>query len=208
MTTPRGLDPSRKLPFVCLGSECPNTCCGPFHGTRALQAALTHADLGAVLLGINDPPEPEGVVSIFALIRLSDTDLRWLQDAGLDRMVVRRGTMEQPAYYLKIREDGTCAALDSDRRCKIYAHRPTLCRAFPFYFDLFAGLSMVSSCPGVDAGQSTVGELQTEILAAVEMYELWLAEVRSALEGGSAGGASAPVGRSGPGRTGPGGSAH
>lgn len=190
--TPLRLDPHQKLPFVCLGSACPNTCCGPFHGTRALQAALTHGDLGAILRGVNDPPETGQSGSIFALIRLTDKDVKRLQDAGLDHVIIRRGSIEQPSYYLRLQPDGTCAALTSDKLCSIHPHRPTVCRAFPFYFDLFAGLSMVSSCPGVNAGESTVKELETEINAALEMYQFWLAEIRAAMESASESEASKP----------------
>lgn len=181
MAMSSGLDLGRKFPFVCLGSACPNTCCGPYHGTRALQAALTQGDLGAVLRGAGDREEPEEGVSIFALIRLTDEDVQRLQAAGLDHMIVRRGSLEKPSYYLRLRPDGACSALTSDNLCSIHPHRPTLCRAFPFYFDLFAGLSMVASCPGVNAGESTVKELETEIRAAVAMYEFWVAQVRAAL---------------------------
>ena len=174
------ISPGRTLPFACLGSDCPNTCCGPFHGTRALQAALSHGDLGNVLRGAGDPPERGQLeVSLFALIRLLEVDVKRLQDAGLDHLIVRRGAADQPAYYLKLEPDGTCSALRSDKLCSIHSHRPTLCRAFPFYFDLFAGLSLVASCPGVNAGETPVEELQGEVEAAKAMYQFWLDSTRA-----------------------------
>jgi Fe-S-cluster containining protein len=117
-------------------------------------------------------------INIFAEIRLTAEDVERLQDAGLDSLIVRRGAPERPGYYMRLQPDGTCAALSADRLCGIHPHRPTLCRAFPFYVDLFAGLSMVSSCPGVGAGEQTVEELKTEIQAAIDMYEFWLAQMR------------------------------
>jgi len=183
-TRPSPLDPKRTIPFVCLGSRCPNTCCGPFHGTGALQAFLTHGDLGKKLRGPHDPEEPDEAqsLSIFAQIRLTPKDVHRLQEAGLDHMIVRRGNPDELAHYLSLKPDGTCAALTSDKLCGIYPHRPTMCRAFPFYFDLFAGLAMVSSCPGVGAGESTIKDLEVEIRAAIEMYEYWLNNVRAALK--------------------------
>jgi Fe-S-cluster containining protein len=171
--TPQGIPADRRLPFVCLGSECPNTCCGPFHGTRALHAALTPHDLGAAL---GEPSEtlPSDAASIFAQIRLTPADVERLQRAGLDHLIVRRGSIDQPDYYMRLRPDGTCSALSDNKLCSIHPHRPTICRAFPFYLDIFAGLTMVSSCPGVGAGEQTVEELREEITAAADMYRYWL----------------------------------
>lgn|GEM_PF-1293636 len=173
--SPQGLQPDRLLPFTCLGSSCPNTCCGPFHGTRALQPVLSHADLGTVL-GRDGDGDAERV-SIFAQIRLTDVDVLRLQSAGLDHLITRRGDLSAPQYYMKLDSDGSCAALARDGLCGIHAQRPTICRAFPFYVDLFAGLSMVGSCPGVGAGEQTVEKLQPEIDAASEMYEFWLRQL-------------------------------
>jgi Fe-S-cluster containining protein len=174
---PQGLSPERRIPFVCLGSSCPNTCCGPFHGTRALESALTQADLGPVL-GESSRNEIERSINIFAEIRLTPEDIERLQDAGLDSLIVRRGSADQPTHYMRLQPDGTCAALSPDRLCGIHPHKPTICRAFPFYVDLFAGLTMVSSCPGVGAGEQTVHDLETEIQAAIDMYQFWLAEMQ------------------------------
>jgi Fe-S-cluster containining protein len=176
--------PDRRVPYVCLGSECPNTCCGPFHGTRALSALTSSHELGEIILGPCDPHEQDTAddISVFAQIRLMDSDVMRLQGAGLDNMIVRRGLTAKPVYYLRLLSDGTCASLSVDRVCTIYHARPTLCRAFPFYFDLFAGLSMVESCPGVGAGESAVVDVRESIKAAVEMYESWLADVRSAMD--------------------------
>lgn len=173
--SPQGLDPDRLLPFTCLGSKCPNTCCGPFHGTRALEPVLSHADLGAVLG--NDADVDAERVSIFAQIRLTDADVQRLQAAGYDHLIVRRGDISAPQYYMKLEPDGTCAALANDGLCSIHPDRPTICRAFPFYIDLFAGLSMVGSCPGVGAGDQSVEKLQPEIDASVAMYQFWLAQL-------------------------------
>lgn len=174
--SPQGLQGDRLLPFTCLGSSCPNTCCGPFHGTRALEPVLSHADLGSVL-GTDSDVGAERI-SIFAQIRLTESDMQRLQSAGLDHLITRRGDITAPQYYMKLDADGSCAALAKDGLCSIHPNRPTICRAFPFYIDLFAGLSMVGSCPGVGSGEQTVEKLRPEIDAAVDMYEFWLQQLR------------------------------
>jgi Fe-S-cluster containining protein len=170
------LGTGRMLPFTCLGSECPNTCCGPFHGTRALQAILSQDDLGPVLGGDADVDADR--VSIFAQIRLTEEDVHRIQEAGLDHFIVRRGTVEAPHYYMKLKPDGSCSALANDGLCSIHSHRPTICRAFPFYIDMFAGLAMISSCPGVGAGEQPVEALETEIAAAIDIYGFWIEQLR------------------------------
>jgi Fe-S-cluster containining protein len=166
-----GLQADRKIPFVCLGSDCPSSCCGPFHGTRALQAVLSIDDLGPTL---GEPRPSSDHTSIFAQIRLTPEDVARLQRAGLDRLMVYRGEQSRPAYYLRLKEDGTCAALTSKGVCSIHPDRPTICRAFPFYLDLFAGLAMVEACPGVGAGEQPLHDLAEEVNAAVKMYKFWI----------------------------------
>lgn len=173
---PQGLPLAKTLPFACLGSACQNSCCGPFHGTTAVRAVLEHADLGDDI----QRPGREGLApeaSIFAQIRLTEHDVRRLQDAALDGAIVRRGDPSSPSYYLKLKPDGTCESLSPDGMCSIHHSRPTLCRAFPFYIDMFVGLSMVEACPGVGAGESSVADLQEEIEAAVEMTSFWIREI-------------------------------
>jgi len=173
---PQGLKPERMLPFLCLGGDCPNTCCGPFHGTQAVDAALTYEDLGPVT-GTDQDIDAERV-SIFSQIRLTEDDIERLRSAGRDWLMIRRGEPDSPDYYMRLRDDGTCAALGGDGLCSIHPHRPTICRAFPFYVDLFAGLSLVTACPGVGAGEQPVARLLPEITAAVEMYEFWIRQLR------------------------------
>jgi Fe-S-cluster containining protein len=172
----QGLGPDRIIPFACLGTKCPNNCCGPFNGLDSLQATLTSSDLGIPLLGEEDA-KLNTSVSIFAQIRLTAEDVRRLQDEGLDYVILRRGSPNNPAYFLRLAPDGSCVALNSDRMCTIHHGRPTICRAFPFYIDLFAGLSLIKACPGVNGGESAVVHLEEEILAAAKMYQFWISEI-------------------------------
>src|SRR4028119_2407383 len=104
MTSPPGptLKGSKRVPFTCLGSLCPSTCCGPFQGTKALQAVLTTDDLGSALP--HEPSSPVEGVSIFAQIRLTPDDIERLQTAGLDRMIVYRGDAVKPNESTPVRE--------------------------------------------------------------------------------------------------------
>src|SRR3954467_8392085 len=116
MSHGRVLAGDRPVPFVCLGSDCPSTCCGPFEGTRALQAVLSVDDLGRSLDGDSDSAQN---ISIFAQIRLTPEDVDRMRDAGLDHLMVYRGDPADPHYYLRLQPDGSCSALSATNMCTI-----------------------------------------------------------------------------------------
>lgn len=177
-------DPETPINFRCLAEQCPNSCCGPFAGVQQLTAALRKSDLGAARGENNDDFLHNNEQTIFTLIRLSETDVKRLLQKGLGDMIVRRGTREDPLYFLRLKKDGSCKAFVNGR-CSIYESRPTVCRAFPFYLDMFGGLSTIASCPGVGAGRSKLKDHEAEIAAVRELYELWLEALRPGVKVGS-----------------------
>jgi Fe-S-cluster containining protein len=176
-------DPETPINFRCLAEQCPNCCCGPFAGAQQLTAALRKSDVGRSRGESEDDFLHNDAQTIFTLIRLSDVDVARLLDNGLADMIVRRGTPDEPLYYLRLNKDGSCNALDANHKCTIYAARPAVCRAFPFYVDMFGGLSMIGSCPGVGAGRSKLKDHAAEIAAVRELYELWLEGLQPAAGG-------------------------
>lgn len=173
---------NRMVPFVCISEKCPESCCGPFHGMADLAALSTPDDLGEIITGMDDPQQEDHArdISIFAQIRLLPQDVTRLRNAGLEHLIVRRGEPTDPAYYLRLQQDGSCMALRNGL-CSIHAAKPTLCRAYPFYIDMFGGLSMIK-CPGVEKGDMPITELREEIEAALEMYTFWIDAIRKELE--------------------------
>lgn len=139
--------------FVCLREECPESCCGPFGGVqRGIESIKGRA---------------------FSEIVLTDEDARHVIGSGASHVVE---LTEQGYYRMRLLPDGTCTAL-LHGFCSIHDARPTLCRAFPFYVDMFVGLCAVTCCPGFGAGWTPVCELQEEVAAAKEMYRFWLSRI-------------------------------
>lgn len=139
-----------QINFACLREDCPTSCCGPFGGVQ------------------------RGIDSVagrrFSEITLTDDDARKLLEGGCSHL------MEATAdghNRMKLLEDGTCSAL-KDGRCSIHKIKPTICRAFPFYVDMFVGLCGVTECPGFGSGWTPIEDLQDEVKAAKEMYSFWL----------------------------------
>lgn len=139
-----------KINFACLREDCPSSCCGPF---------------GGVQRGIDSVEGRE-----FSEIALTGEDASRLLAAGCSHLIE---FTEAGHYRMRLLEDGTCSAL-KDGRCSIHKIKPTLCRAFPFYVDMFVGLCGVTECPGFGSGWTKIEDLQAEVKAAKEMYSFWL----------------------------------
>jgi Fe-S-cluster containining protein len=139
-----------KINFVCLREQCPTSCCGPFGGVQ------------------------KGIDSIagkkFSEIVLTPEDAQRIIAAGFSHFVE---LCEDGHYRMRVYEDGTCSAL-KENRCSIHPVKPTVCRAFPLYVDMFVGLCGVTACPGFGAGWTPVENLKGEVEAAKTMYQFWL----------------------------------
>lgn len=147
-----------KINFVCLGDQCPNNCCGPF---------------GGVQRGIDSFDGRK-----FSEIVLTPEDAKRLLGSGCSHL------MELTAdggYRMRTEKDGTCVAL-KDGLCSIHQIKPTLCKAFPFYIDMFVGLCGVTECPGFGKGWTELKSLSGEIDAAGEMYKFWLGSLHNKAE--------------------------
>ena len=145
-----------KINFACLKEECPTSCCGPF---------------GGVQRGIDSVEGRE-----FSEIVLTTEDYRRAISAGLSHLIE---VTEAGTYRMRLHEDGTCTAFKNGR-CSIQKYKPTVCRAFPFYVDMFVGLCGVTECPGFGSGWTSVESLKGEIRAAKDMYQYWLDSIMPA----------------------------
>jgi Fe-S-cluster containining protein len=125
--------------WTCLGTDCPNNCCGPFQGISYLENIIDTSNLGNIVGEDREfNIDIKNDISIFAQIALLPEDVSRLQNAGLESVIIRRVDDERRMrYFLKLEEDGGCSMLLQNGMCSIHEHRPTLCRAFPFYLDMF-----------------------------------------------------------------------
>jgi Fe-S-cluster containining protein len=139
-----------QINFTCLKEECPNSCCGPF---------------GGVQRGIDSVEGRE-----FSEIALTPHDAHKIVQGGYSHLIERTSSGQ---YKMRLLDDGTCSGLEGGR-CSIHAVKPTICRAFPFYVDMFVGLCGVTECPGFGSGWTKIEKLQDEVQAAKEMYTFWL----------------------------------
>ncbi len=138
-----------RVNFKCLAEKCGTPCCGPFAG-------LDH-----------------GLAPCFVT---SFSDL-YLLEEDIDRLLAAgRGDLlehSENGFRLRLRPDLSCSAF-RDGLCSIHTIRPAICRAFPFDFDVFAGLVLISKCPGVNAGWSEPEDFRDAIDALQSVYRRWM----------------------------------
>ena len=123
-----------KINFRCKMNYCQHSCCGPFSGVTQ------------ELSSIDKRP--------FEEIVLTPEDYKRIYSAGYAELIEEGFSEVTGKRYFKmaLQEDGTCKAL-SRGLCSINGIKPTLCKAFPFYFDLFSGLCAIA-CEGISTNLS------------------------------------------------------
>jgi Fe-S-cluster containining protein len=152
-----------KINFACLKEKCPTPCCGPF---------------GGVQRGIDSVDGRK-----FNEIVLTPEDTTRLLEGGCAHLIERTA---DGGHRMRLHEDGTCIAFVNGL-CSIHTVKPTLCRAFPFYVDMFVGLCGCTDCPGFGKGWTPLEQLEPEIQAAEEMYSFWLASLKMKRRGAGMG---------------------
>jgi Fe-S-cluster containining protein len=154
LSNKKALIENGKINYTCLMDECLKSCCGPFGGVQKGIDSIYGTEFSEIVLTYEDSSK---IISDgFAyLIELMDNEV----------------------YRMKLEKDGSCCAF-VDGRCSIHSIKPSICRAFPFYIDMFVGLCAVSgSCPGIGAGWLDLEEINPEIEAARNMYSFWISRI-------------------------------
>lgn len=136
-------------------NHCKHSCCGPFAGiTKELSS-------------IDNRPFDE--------IVLTPEDFNVLYANGYAELIEESYSVEMNKKYYKmaLEEDGTCKAFVNGK-CMIHEISPTLCKAFPFYFDMFSGLCAIA-CEGFSDNHWTdLDNYKSNFESAKKMYEFWL----------------------------------
>jgi len=144
-----------KVNFRCKTSSCQHSCCGPFSG------------VSTELTNIDERPFDE--------IVLTTDDYNNLVENGYGHLIEKGVSKVNGKEYFKMAlfEDGSCKAF-KDGKCSIYKNSPTLCKAFPFYFDMFSGLCAID-CEGFsDDTWVDIASVQPMIDRAKKMYQFWI----------------------------------
>ena len=144
-----------KINFCCRMQHCTHSCCGPFAG------------ITGELNNIDRRPFDE--------IVLTGEDYDLLYANGYADLIEEGYSPEMKKRYYKmaLEEDGTCKAF-VDGKCLIHEISPSLCKAFPFYFDMFSGLCAIA-CEGFgDDHWTDLSQYKSNFEYARKMYEFWM----------------------------------
>lgn len=136
--------------FSCLESNCTHCCCAEFNGISPHLSSIENRSFSSIILTSDDYKE--------------------IVNAGFSELTQTRDNGE---HTLKTKEDGTCFAL-VDGCCSIYNVRPTVCRAYPLYIDVFAGLCLQTDCDGVRKTLESSRDWSCEIESVIKMYKHWI----------------------------------
>ena len=144
-----------KINFCCKINHCKHSCCGPFSG---ISTELSNIDNRK-----------------FEEIVLTDEDVRLLCDNGRSDLIEEgfSNLMNKKYHKMALENDGTCKAFINGK-CSIHDISPTLCKAFPFYFDMFSGLCAISCDGFCEECQTDLKNFEANFEAAKKMYSFWL----------------------------------
>lgn len=144
-----------KINFRCKAEQCKNCCCGPFEGITKELCSIDRRPFDEIVL------TPEDYQCIY------ENGYADLIKTGYSK------EMDKTYYKMDLEPDGTCKAWKNGK-CVIHDFCPTLCKAFPFYFDMFSGLCAIN-CEGFSNDVWTDLEIYRDFFDnAKKMYEFWL----------------------------------
>ena len=102
---------------------------------------------------------------------MTDEDAKRLKSIERDDLIFKG---DNGILRMKTEKAGTCCAL-RDGRCEIYEARPSICRAYPLYFDLFVGLCALKECPAFSKKNTTFEkDLKPAIVSLIDVYQFWI----------------------------------
>ena len=135
---------------LCKGISCSNNCCLEFSG-------------------ISDRLTPFDSSIHFSDIILSQDEYDNLIMHGYQQFV---DVSNNKFRAIKTSEDGVCSAF-LNGKCQIYDLRPALCKAYPFYIDMFAGLCVINDCEAVPK-ECNMTNYTEAISSAISAYKNWI----------------------------------
>ncbi|MFA7319552.1 MAG: YkgJ family cysteine cluster protein [Parcubacteria group bacterium] len=148
-------DGNLEINWVCIGAKCNKNCCGHFVDKIPSYVSLENIKHDEIIL-------------------LPKEVKKYDSNKLAHHAVNIRGNT-----YIKLNNsDRSCPFLDRGK-CSRYSLRPALCRAYPFYIDLFSGINIDLSCPGVGGGWTKVADIKDNLESLVMVYTKHIKDIKS-----------------------------
>ena len=145
--------------FCCQQDLCPDSCCGAYSGFSD--------KLNSV-----DGREFKDIVH-------TDEDALILQNSAFSHLIYQG---QDGLYRILTDTDGYCAAYKSGK-CLINDFKPTICKCFPLYLDMFVGICSHKDCPAANADY-TLFDYENEVQSLIKMCEFWISHYRKLMNPG------------------------
>jgi len=142
--------------FRCKKQECDINCCGKFGGITDNLIPIGGREFTEIILTKND---------LHALLQSKYSEYVYIASDGLGRV--------------KTDSNGECQAY-RNRQCEINEFKPTICKSFPLYLDLFIGLCAIKSCPPTEQ-KLLENDYKSEIKSFIEICEFWVEHYKERL---------------------------
>jgi Fe-S-cluster containining protein len=135
-----------EINWRCLQEKCPQNCCGPFSDHLATYAPLKKIKRDDIIV-------------------LKEEFERFQKNNLQNNLVKLNGD-----HYIKLNKKDRSCPFFKKGQCSCYNLRPALCKAYPFYLDLFTGINIDLSCPGVGKGWTKIKDCHTFLSALGIIY--------------------------------------
>ncbi|HAS00131.1 MAG TPA: hypothetical protein DEA43_02435 [Candidatus Moranbacteria bacterium] len=136
-----------QINWICLRDKCAKNCCGAFE------------DPLPNFVSIEGQERYE--------IEVLPNEIKKLKNDCKDCI---KSNADKGKSYMNLYKDHTCVLLKNGM-CSKYEKRPSVCRSYPFYIDLFSGLNIDNSCPGVKKGWTNVSDLHINLSSLIKLYK-------------------------------------
>lgn len=147
-----------KYEFNCKQNNCTSHCCLSFEGISSKLSLLEDRK--------------------FSEIILTKKDKQLLLNNGYESYVY---TKNDGNSYLKTSSNGICIAF-SEGRCSINNFKPTICKAYPLYIDMFSGLCAIKNCPGINYIENDIKKYTDDIASVLDLYQYWIDYYRNIIK--------------------------
>jgi len=137
------------IKFSCLKEKCKKSCCSPFKGFQNNLVSVFG-------LGFSEIPLTKGNVEFIRKINQED------------KTYFKK---EMDLWFIKLNKDTSCPFFQ-EGLCLIQEFKPPICKAYPFYLDPCAGLSIDTSCPGVKTCSGCNQTFDEEFQALKKAYKI------------------------------------
>jgi len=135
-----------EINWRCLREKCPQSCCGPFSDHLKVYAPLKKIKRDEIIV-------------------LKEEIERFKKNKMQAKLVKKDSD-----FYIKLNKKDRSCPFFKKGICSCYQIRPALCKAYPFYIDLFTGINIDSTCPGVGKGWTKLRDRHAFINALALVY--------------------------------------